>query len=211
MYLRHLNALEHREYGVALNTLHQYFDYALWHGPLPSHVGTDLPPGQGTTNVSHNESKTNDTPSTNTNTSVNNINNGFPTARPAVQYASLCLGALHYVFGHLEQARLSIDESMRVAQQYGDHRCVTFSSAWIQRMESDVGTISSDASTRRLLERAASRANALGIPHLQALTSFTMVEENMRGVNLNGNTSSTRESSDPGLFGTFQKLKKMKK
>ena len=71
-------------------------------------------------------------------------------------------------------------------------------------MESDVGTISSDASTRRLLERAASRANALGIPHLQALTSFTMVEENMRGVNLNGNTSSTRESSDPGLFGMFK-------
>ena len=47
------------------------------------------------------------------------INNGVPKARPAVQYASLCLGALHYMFGHLEQARRSIDESMRVAQIYG--------------------------------------------------------------------------------------------
>ena len=39
LYLRHLNALEHREYGVALDTLHQYFDHALWHGPFPSHKG----------------------------------------------------------------------------------------------------------------------------------------------------------------------------
>jgi len=36
-------------------------------------------------------------------------------------------------------------------------------------------------STRRLLERAASRATELGLPHLHALTAFTMVEENMRG------------------------------
>jgi hypothetical protein len=40
LFLRHLNALEHREYGIALDTLHQYFDHALWHGPFPSHKGT---------------------------------------------------------------------------------------------------------------------------------------------------------------------------
>ena len=50
LYLRHLNALEHREYGIALDTLHQYFDYALLHGPFPSHRGSTkgyLSPGTG--------------------------------------------------------------------------------------------------------------------------------------------------------------------
>ena len=61
-----------------------------------------------------------------TSSTTGTITRGFPLARPSVQYASLCLGALHYVFGHLEQARRSVDESMRVAQHYGDHRCGRF-------------------------------------------------------------------------------------
>lgn len=109
------------------------------------------------------------------------ITNGVPHARPAVQYASLCLGALHYMFGHLVMARESIEESMRVAQHYGDHRCVTFALAWIQRIVSDQHAGMS-ATSRNLLERAASRAQELGLPHLHALTAFAIVEENMRGV-----------------------------
>jgi hypothetical protein len=57
---------------------------------------------------------------------------------------------------------------------------VTFSLAWIQRIESDKRA-GMTRSTRRLLERAALRATELGLPHLHALTAFTMVDENMRG------------------------------
>jgi len=63
--------------------------------------------------------------------------------------------------------------------------------------------------TRRMLERAGERAAALGLPHLEALTSFTMVEENMRGAWSSSSFSSTSSSvpglrqsgaPDPGLF-----------
>ena len=107
-----------------MDTLHQYFDYALWHGAFPSHIGGDLKPGTGfvpSSSVS-NETKT----SSESNPATTAITRGFPRARPAVQYASMCLGALHYMFGHMEEARRSVDESMRVAQDYGDHRCVSF-------------------------------------------------------------------------------------
>mgnify|MGYP000893552796 CR=1 FL=1 len=122
--LEHTTSNNYNRYGVALDTLHQYFDYALWHGAFPCHIGSDLKPGTGfvpSPSVS-NETKT----SSESNPATTAITRGFPRARPAVQYASMCLGALHYVFGHMEEARRSVDESMRVAQDYGDHRCVSF-------------------------------------------------------------------------------------
>ena len=61
---------------------------------------------------------------------------------------------------------------------------MTFSLAWIQRIASDTGGVSK--SSRNVLERAASRAYELGLPHLHALTAFTVVDENMKGV-ANGN------------------------
>ena len=83
---------------------------------------------------------------------------------------------------------------------------MTFSLAWIQRIASDTGGVSK--SSRNVLERAASRAYELGLPHLHALTAFTVVDENMKGV-ANGNGGGmgvgggTGEAGGGGMSGLF--------
>ena len=124
----------------------------------------------------------------------------FPKGRPSVQYASLCLGALHASFGHMEQARQQINESMRIAQHHGDHCCVTHALAWLQHILSETNQYEQNSSRKydlqnvstkgtlepskasRLLVRAARRASDLGLPHLHALTAYTLAVDGMRGL-----------------------------
>jgi hypothetical protein len=134
-----------------------------------------------------------------------------------VQYASLCLGALHATFGHMDKARQQIHEAMRIAQHHGDHRCVTHALAWLQHIlfENNSGGngIRSGGSggsgggggslnarnertfepskASRLLVRAARRASDLGLPHLSALTAFTMAADGARGAPHNNNQSNS--------------------
>ncbi len=97
---------------------------------------------------------------------------------------------------------------MRVAQHHGDHRCVTHALAWLQLIMSSSSPASSASSSSanlprqqlqrnaaRLLQRAAKRASELGLPHLKALTSFTLSAVGVRAPHGNPATATTAAAS----------------
>jgi hypothetical protein len=51
-----------------------------------------------------------------------------------VQYAVLNLAGLHLSLGHQDMTLATVGEAVRVAQQNGDHVCVAFALAWLQRL-----------------------------------------------------------------------------
>lgn len=75
------------------------------------------------------------------------------SSRNIVQYAVLNLASLHFHFGHLDMAMAAINETVRIAQQNGDHVCVAYALAWLHQLLVKSGVSSSRsrrASTGRL-------------------------------------------------------------
>lgn len=63
------------------------------------------------------------------------------SVRAVLPYALLQLAALHIRFGHTEMARKALQETMRVAQDSGDHICVAYGLSWLyEHMISTAGT-----------------------------------------------------------------------
>jgi anaphase-promoting complex subunit 5 len=56
-----------------------------------------------------------------------------------VQYATLNLAALHYRFGHSDLAMTALKETIRIAQQNGDHTCVALALAWMHQLLAKTG------------------------------------------------------------------------
>ena len=148
-FLRYLNCLSHQEYQGAIESLHQYFDYALHQHDIKA----------------------------------NNIKQGIdgeyvnaPRAgkrhKIVVQYAVLNLGALQFHFGRLDEALLAINETIRVAQQNGDHRCVTLALSWLYRIKA----AQRDVQAPRLLKRCIERSSDLQLNELNQLMQFAKAE-----------------------------------
>lgn len=55
-----------------------------------------------------------------------------------VPYAPLTLAAVHFRFRHSDCAELALAETVQIAQQRGDHQCVTYAMAWLHYSESNV-------------------------------------------------------------------------
>jgi hypothetical protein len=63
-----------------------------------------------------------------------NLSGKPSSSRNIVQYAVLNLAALHFRFGHTEMALTALHETIRSAQQNGDHVCVAYALAWLHQL-----------------------------------------------------------------------------
>eukprot|EP00939_MAST-03C_sp_MAST-3C-sp1_P004691 g4691.t1 len=89
-----------------------------------------------------------------------------------LQYASLNLAILHFRFGHVAEAYIAIQETIRVAQQHGDSSCIARALFWLYHVAN---------STHRgraisLLRRCRMQANALGLHSLERLAALNLAE-----------------------------------
>ncbi|KAK4493345.1 hypothetical protein RD792_017764 [Penstemon davidsonii] len=129
-FLRYLNSLYHDDYPGALENLHRYFDYSgvtmacsifsIWSkNELMKQVasaifhGTEgleyVPPPSGCSTLGRYES------------------------------ALLCLGMMHFHFGHPKQALEVLTEAVRVSQQYSDDTCLAYTLVAISNLYSEIG------------------------------------------------------------------------
>lgn len=148
-FLRYLNCLHHREYQGAVDSLHTYFDYCTRLG--------------GPTSLAASKTR-----------AAGAETGAMAASRhmPMMQYAVLNLAALHFQFGHRYEAMLAIQETVRVAQQNGDHVCVALALAWLFRLAVGNG----DQNARQLLDRSLDRAQALGLFGVQGLTLLVVAQ-----------------------------------
>ena len=88
------------------------------------------------------------------------------------RYASLNLAILHFRFGQIEEAHTAIQETLRVAQQHVDHRCIARALFWLYHIASAMDR------TRALplLRRCKSQATELGLHSLERLAALNMAE-----------------------------------
>ncbi|GBG34036.1 Anaphase-promoting complex subunit 5 [Hondaea fermentalgiana] len=163
-FVRYLNCLLHREYQGAVDSLHTYFDYCMRSGgptssaaiATASAAAVAASGGRGGTQSS----------------AAVHASAALGRRRPMMQYAVLNLAALHYQFGHRHEAMLAIQETVRVAQQNGDHVCVVFALTWLYRLASSAG----GQETAQLLRRCLSRARELGLDHVQGLSHLVTAQ-----------------------------------
>ncbi|XP_052222567.1 anaphase-promoting complex subunit 5-like isoform X3 [Dreissena polymorpha] len=80
------------------------------------------------------------------------------------RYAALNLAALHYRFGHKEEALAPLQEAIGMAQDANDNVCLQHALGWLHRL-SEQGT----AQTENLLERAVAKSSELMLPNLMSI------------------------------------------
>ena len=118
------------------------------------------------------------------------------SSRNIVQYAVLNLASLHFRFGHMEMALAAINETVRIAQQNGDHVCVAFSLAWLHQLlartgvggrtlillvsrlwsdsRSSVSPLSQDLQAEEVLLRCIGRASEQSLRHLESIATLSL-------------------------------------
>jgi len=154
-FVRYLNCLMHREYQGAVDSLHTYFDYCTRPGgPTSATPATDT---RGAAAV--------------------HASATLGRRRPMMQYAVLNLAALHFEFGHRRESMLAIQETVRVAQQNGDHVCVVLALTWLFRLASSSG----GQETSQLLRRSLARAKELGLHNVQGLSQLVTAQFSLLG------------------------------
>lgn len=162
-FVRYLNCLLHREYQGAVDSLHTYFDYCMRSGGPTSSaaIATASAAAVAASGGRGNQSS-----------AAVHASAALGRRRPMMQYAVLNLAALHYQFGHRHEAMLAIQETVRVAQQNGDHVCVVFALTWLFRLASGAG----GQETAQLLRRCLARARELGLDHVQGLSHLVTAQ-----------------------------------
>eukprot|EP00516_Mucochytrium_quahogii_P001486 CAMPEP_0203746888 /NCGR_PEP_ID=MMETSP0098-20131031/2193_1 /ASSEMBLY_ACC=CAM_ASM_000208 /TAXON_ID=96639 /ORGANISM=" , Strain NY0313808BC1" /LENGTH=897 /DNA_ID=CAMNT_0050635141 /DNA_START=129 /DNA_END=2823 /DNA_ORIENTATION=+ len=162
-FVRYLNCLMHREYQGAVDSLHTYFDYCMRSGGPTSSAA--IATASAAAAVASGGRATHGSAAIHASSTLGR-------RRPMMQYAVLNLAALHYQFGHRREAMLAIQETVRVAQQNGDHVCVVFALSWLYRLASgDDGQ-----ETTQLLRRCLNRARDLGLYHVQGLSHLVTAQ-----------------------------------
>ena len=144
-FLRYLNCLVHKEYQGAVENLHRYFDYAI-----------------RTLEARANGEKD----------SAEVVRVRGKRRKSVFQLASLNMAALQFHFGRLDEALLAVNETMRVAQQHGDHHCVAWALSWLYRIKA----AKKDSEAPQLLQRCLEHATALKMEDLQQLMMFSEAE-----------------------------------
>jgi len=162
-FVRYLNCLMHREYQGAVDSLHTYFDYCMRSGGPTSSAA--IATASAAAIAASGGFGTHGSAAVHASATLGR-------RRPMMQYAVLNLAALHYQFGHRREAMLAIQETVRVAQQNGDHVCVVFALTWLFRLASSNG----GQETAQLLRRCLNRARDLGLNHVQGLSHLVTAQ-----------------------------------
>lgn len=90
----------------------------------------------------------------------------------SLRYAALNLAALHCRFGHHQQAKLALQEAIRVAQESNDHVCLQHCLSWLALLEEKTG---SDSAI--LLEHSVKKAVQFSLPYLASLGIQSLVQQ----------------------------------
>ncbi|CAK9171225.1 unnamed protein product [Ilex paraguariensis] len=206
-FLRYLNSLYHDDYPAALENLHRYFDYRksriaefVSNGILefPSwfyHVMLPDISSLASVETCH----AFDLPKKGT--------EGFDFVPPSpgcssfgrYEVALLCLGMMHFHFGHPKHALEVLTEAVRVSQQHSDDTCLAYTLAAICNLLSDIGisnstgivgssyssvaNIGTSLSIQQqlflLLTRSLKRAGSLKLKRLVASNHLAMAKFNL--------------------------------
>ncbi|KAA3474666.1 anaphase-promoting complex subunit 5 [Gossypium australe] len=118
-FLRYLNNLYHDDYFSALENLHRYFDYRSY-----------------LLEINHSDKFWQNSAGT----------EGFDFVPPAgcnsfgrYEIALLCLGMMHFHFGHPKKALEVLTEAVRVSQQHSNDTCLAYTLAAICNLLSEIG------------------------------------------------------------------------
>ncbi|KFH68460.1 hypothetical protein MVEG_05275 [Podila verticillata NRRL 6337] len=85
------------------------------------------------------------------------------------QYALLNLAILHARFGHFDQARFAIRETVEVARDNMDQECLSYALSWHDRLTGTGATSSAEMSEARNLANLSGRAEGQPFHYLQSL------------------------------------------
>ncbi|CAM9702336.1 unnamed protein product [Phaeothamnion confervicola] len=101
--------------------------------------------------------------------------------RHTVQYAALNLAAMHHRLGHWDLAADAFDEAIRVAQQNGDHVCVTYALGWLQDLMAAGGRGGGggggNGQAHEVLRRCIGQAHQLQLSDLAATATLAFARE----------------------------------
>lgn len=93
------------------------------------------------------------------------------------QYASLNLAALHFEFEQYPVAMTALQESIRLAHQYGDHICVSFAVSWLMRLFE----VTKDTKAHDLIEDCLRKSKQLKLPVVHTLAVLSSCERQLVG------------------------------
>ena len=168
--LRYLCAARRRDFGVAVDSLHRYCDYAMRDGmgDADAQVVGDVAGLGGARAIAAvgagSVFRFGALAGVGAGAGGSGPSGSGPEGNHRLQYAALSLAALHHTFGHVTEALSALQESVRIAQQQCDHACAAFALAWI-------GACSSAARNPVapvVVSRCLSRARELRLPLLHS-------------------------------------------
>ncbi|KNC47044.1 uncharacterized protein AMSG_03469 [Thecamonas trahens ATCC 50062] len=150
-----LEALECNEYPGALEAAHRYFDYAIHAAACEAGGGRRAGRGARLTVRP---------------LAVPGVLTPSPLASNLLPYAVLNLAAVHVRFGHGDLARLALLETVQIAQEAHDARCLVEALMWLQQLAPSA----SEQAT--LLQRALVRGASLSLPELNAVAAVALAQ-----------------------------------
>jgi len=163
-FFRYLNCTASRNFTGAMEALHRYFDYALqfkssrMRAQKHEKKEKDGAEKEGEEEEDDDDEKKEE---------KDENENAF-----CLQYASLNLAILHFRFGQIEEAYTAVQETLRVAQQHVDHRCIARALFWLFHIASAMD----GKRALPLLRRCKSQATELGLHSLERLAALNIAE-----------------------------------
>ncbi|XP_050227164.1 anaphase-promoting complex subunit 5 [Mercurialis annua] len=92
------------------------------------------------------------------------------------EIALLCLGMMHFYFGHPKQALLVLTEAVRVCQEQSDDSCLAYTLAAICNLLSEIGS----STTAGILGTSNSTMTSMGISVSVAQQLFVLLQESLK-------------------------------
>ncbi|KAF4400232.1 hypothetical protein G4B88_019441 [Cannabis sativa] len=143
-FLRYLNSLYHDDYFAALENLHCYFDYSLAYLMLNGAVGITSKQNRDIVGIEGLDY-------------VPPVSGCYNLGRYEV--ALLCLGMMHFHYGHPKQALEVLTEAVHISQQQSNDVCLAYTLAAICNLLSETGI----SSTTGILGSSYSPLTSIGI------------------------------------------------
>ncbi len=162
-FLRFLNDSIHGERVGAIESFHQYFDYAMIQERKFRLSTTPLPNDNINSNNNNNSNGRDNEASDNQQTHYDNV----------AHYSAIILSSLYHKFVNYELAYIATREAIRIAHQIGDGACLAYALGWLHASSENNANNSlsasvdaSGSSSFQLLSRVSSRAAQFDIRSL---------------------------------------------
>ena len=159
-FLSYLNALRVGSVCEAADSLRRYFDLNRVYSFDPEHRNESSPNANGDGDVSWNKER-----------------------KALFQYISLSLAVMNLHFGFLDEAKKSLGDCMRTAQEVNDQRCLANAMGWLYRLLDMESSISYSMKANKhlpLLEKFVSRASELSLNDLSIQGDSLLVQNHLR-------------------------------